>query len=179
MKQLADKLENYTPLLKERWDEGWPAFQGYYELNNEKYSLGPPAGKYSGEFANIVLKEKYGGRSIKLDLFEHTGYQYNPVPEEVACMALKMLSEEKDAFEDIGDYTITRRYGVDYQSNLNQIYVEKEGGYVIYIGWRNGELVQNISDEGKNIDTVFGKHNIFDISGYYEARNFGFSWHKE
>ena len=57
--------------------------------------------------------------------------------------------------------------------------VEDKGEIVISIGWRNGEHVQNIRDEGKNIDTIFGKHNIFDISGYYEARNFGFSWHKE
>jgi len=130
---------------------------------------------------SIYLKEEYGGNKQRLypDIYEYVEYAYEPVPEEVACMALKMLSKEKEDFKEIGEYTIHRRFEVDYQDNRNELDVSFRGEYVIYIGWGNGEHVQTIRDEGKNIDTLFGEHNIFDISGYYDARNFGFNWHKE
>ena len=170
-------MKNYTPLLKERWDKGWPAFQEYYEL------IPPNRMEHVEKDFRIYLKEEYGGKGKKQrtypDIYESVVYYYKPVPEEVACMALKMLSEEKKAIKEIGDYTIIRRFEVDYQYNLNELDVSFRGEYVINIAWSNGEHVQNITDEGKNIDTIFGKHNIFDISGYYEARNFGFTWHKE
>jgi hypothetical protein len=166
-------MKNYTPLLKERWDKGWPAFKEYYTVNHND------GGNYNTFRVN--LKEEYGGKKQRLysDIYELVDYSYEPVPEEVACMALKMLSEENEAFKIIGDYTISRKFEVDYQDNVNELDILFRGEYVISISWRHGEHVQNIRDEGKNIDTLFGEHNIFDISGYYEARNFGFSWHKE
>ena len=167
-------MKNYTPLLKERWDKGWPAFKEYYTVNQAVDDRLP-----FKDF-RVLLKDKYGGNQrFYDDIYESVDYSYKPVPEEVACMALKMLSEENEAFKIIGDYTISRKFEVDYQDNVNELDILFRGEYVISISWRNGEHVQNIRDEGKNIDTIFGKHNIFDISGYYEARNFGFSWHKE
>ena len=164
-------MRNYTPLLKERWDKGWPAFTEYYGTD---YS-----DKENERDFVIYLKERYGGGRNALNFEESVYFLYTPVPEEVACMALKMLSEERRRIKKIGNYTIIRRFEVDYQYNLNELDVSFRGEYVINIAWSNGEHVQNITDEGKNIDTIFGKHNIFDISGYYEARNFGFTWHKE
>lgn len=169
-------MKNYTPLLKERWDKGWPAFKEYYTFNQAVDDRLP-----FKDF-RVLLKDKYGGNQRLFDdIYESVDYSYKPVPEEVACMALKMLSEEKNSSKEIGGYKIYRRFGVDYQDNVNELEIwnVERGGTDVRLGWRNGEHVQNIRDEGKNIDTVFGKHNIFDISGYYEARNFGFSWHKE
>ena len=176
-------MKNYTPLLKERWDKGWPAFQEYYEL------IPPNRMEHVEKDFRIYLKEEYGGRGKSndyyVDIFENVVYYYEPVPEEVACMALKMLSEEKEAFKEIGDYTIHRRFKVDYEYNLNELDVSFRGEYVIHISWGNGENVRNVYDEDEegrltSIDVIFGEHNIFDISGYYEARNtFGFNWHKE
>ena len=171
-------MRNYTPLLKERWDKGWPAFKEYYTFNHED---SPPFKGFT-----VTLKEEYGGRkqSDYPDIYENVVVNYEPVPEEVACMALKMLSEEKEAFKQIGEYTISRRFKVDYQYNLNELDVSFRGEYVIYLAWANGENVQNVYDEDeegrlRSIDVIHGKHNIFKISGYYEARNFCFNWHKE
>jgi len=168
-------MKNYTPLLKERWDKGWPAFH--------KYFIGIGTNQVNQKGYKIDLKEKYGGGRWNTNIEESVYFKYTPVPEEVACMALKMLSKEKDDFKEIGDYSITRIYVVNYQGNHNEIRVSIGGKLVILIGWGNGENVQNVYDEDeegrlRSIDVIHGKHNIFKISGYYEARNFGFSWHK-
>ena len=98
-------------------------------------------------------------------------------------MALKMLSEERRQVKKIGNYTISRLWSVDYQQNTNVIEIDYDDETYILIGWENAENVQNVyveDEEGRltSIDVIFGKHNIFEISGYYEARNFGFTWHK-
>jgi len=166
-------MKNYTPLLKERWDKGWPAFQEYYEKPIDWQTD-------ASLTVEIKLKRKYGGRSSRFaDLREVIECYYTPVPEEVACMALKMLSKEKEDFTEIGDYTIHRKFQVDYQDNVNELDISFKNEYAILISWRNAENVQNIIDADKDMDTIFGEHNIFVISGYYEARNFGFNWHKE
>ena len=179
MKQFADKLKNYNLLLKEKWRKKWPAFQGYY-MGESKGGWNKTVEAPRKVFS-VYLKEEYGGNKQRLypDIYEYVEYAYEPVPEEVACMALKMLSKEKEDFKEIGEYTIHRKYEVDYQGNENELDVSFRGEYVILIGWGSGEHVQSIRDEGKNIDTIFGEHNIFDISGYYDAKNFGFNWHKE
>lgn len=171
-------MKNYNLLSKERWDKGWPAFTEYYETD---YS-----DKENEKEFYIYLKEKYGGDRVSKNIEEGVYFQYTPVPEEVACMALKMLSEERRQGKEIGNYSITRQWSIDYQRNSNfiEIYDEDSGKYSIQIGWENGELVQNVYDEDEegrltSIDVIHGEHNIFDISGYYEARNFGFTWHKE
>ena len=46
-------MRNYTPLLKERWDKGWPAFTEYYGTD---YS-----DKENERDFVIYLKERYGG----------------------------------------------------------------------------------------------------------------------
>jgi len=98
-------------------------------------------------------------------------------------MALKMLSEEREYATMVGDYVILRKWQVDYQNNINKIGIKIGKDLVISIGWENGENVRNVYDEDEegrltSIDVIFGEHNIFDISGYYDARNFGFNWHK-
>ena len=169
-------MKNYTPLLKERWDKGWPAFQ--------KYFMGRETDKENEKGYKIYLKEEYDGSMEYSNFREYSNYKYTPVPEEVACMALKMLSEEREYSTMVGDYVILRNWQVDYETNINSIGIRIGNEYVIGIGWENGELVQIPYDEDeegryKTIDLIRGEHNIFDISGYYEARNFGFNWHKE
>ena len=168
-------MRNYTPLLKERWDKGWPAFTEYYGTD---YS-----DKENERDFVIYLKERYGGGRNALNFEENVYSLYTPVPEEVACMALKMLSEERRQVKKIGNYTISRLWSVDYQQNTNVIEIDYDDETYILIGWENAENVQNVyveDEEGRltSIDVIFGKHNIFEISGYYEARNFGFTWHK-
>ena len=168
-------MKNYTPLLKERWDKGWPAFKEYYGTD---YS-----DKENERDFVIYLKEKYGGNRANTNFHERINYKYTPVPEEVACMALKMLSEEREYATIVGDYVILRKWQVDYQNNINRIGIKIGKDLVISIGWENGEYVQNVYDEDeegrlRSIDLIRGEHNIFDISGYYGAKHtFGFNWH--
>ena len=172
-------MKNYTPLLKERWDKGWPAFKQYYSVK-QRVDDGFPYKSF-----RVSLKDKYGDKQgLYDDIYEIVDYSYKPVPEEVACMALKMLSEEKNSSKEIGGYMIYRRFEVDYQDNVNELEIWGGSGGTVILGWRNGELVQTPYDEDeegryKTIDLIRGEHNIFDISGYYEAREFGFNWHKE
>ena len=53
--------------------------------------------------------------------------------------------------------------------------VEKDKPFSIHLLWSNGEFFTGIYDENDNrIDTS----GINKYSGYYDAREFGFSWHE-
>ena len=80
-------------------------------------------------------------------------------------------------FEHDGvEWLITRSFNFDYQYNNNELSIVERGKpFSIHLSWSNGESFFGIYDENNNrIDTS----GINKYSGYYDAREFGFSWHE-
>jgi hypothetical protein len=181
LKNMANKLSSYKLLLEERWEAGWPAFQEYYRII--------PAGDASNVFA-LTLKDEYSRSSWEnWDLFETKKYLFNPIPEEIACKALDILkNHEQTSMEyDTGksykfkDWNIERNLNWDYQHNINSLkIIDPQGNTQIHLSWGNGEDTRLIRKPGSSdtVDTTFGGYNIYKISGYYDARKFGCSWHE-
>ena len=190
LEHLYNVLKNYNLLLKERWESNWPAFQQYYEVtvNNEKTN--------SSEFVIAIKNEhSWGGKRFNswrdADIHEVTDYKYNPIPEPIACKALEILEVHAQTDSEYGTekeyefngWKIYRDYNWDYQRNLNSIkIVDPQNVIQIHLSWANGEDNGAIYPNGNSSDsvnTVSGEHNIYRISGYYDARNFGFTWHEK
>ncbi len=189
LEHLYNVLKNYNLLLKERWESNWPAFQQYYEVtdNNEKTN--------SSEFA-ILIKDEHssGGKRYdwkSADIYEYTNYKYNPIPEPIACKALEILEVHARTDTEYGSekeyefngWKIYRDYNWDYQRNENSIkIVDPQNVIQIDLSWANGEdngIIYPNGNSSNSLNTVGGEHNIYKISGYYDARNFGFTWHEK
>ena len=91
------------------------------------------------------------------------------------------------------NWKIKRHVNWNYQDNRNtiEIYTADDDFHldsiyspnrIVIIGWRNGEdtsLIEN--DVGGFIETHGPEdegNNVYYISGYYQGRNAGMSWHK-
>jgi len=182
LQQMANKLKNYNLLLEERWKAGWPRYAEYFESTESK----SPSSKIFQLFKKGVDYSQY---------FEQTRFTYNPIPEPVACKALEILESHQRTQSDGGgdensktynfehdgvDWRIIRSFNFDYQDNNNSLLIVADVGeyknrLFILLEWGNGEFFTGIYDENDNrIDTS----GINKYSGYYDAREFGFSWHK-
>lgn len=180
LQQMANKLKNYNLLLKQRWEAGWPQHQEYFEIESDKQRA-----DYSS--FEILVKEENKFTSLDQYIFEATIFKYNPIPENVACRVLEILEETPQTDKEYNSavifefegYTIYRDFNLDYQNNVNRLVVtspnKKEE---IELSWANGEDIGLVRRGGRDINLVMGSNNIYRISGYYDAREFGFSWHK-
>ncbi len=187
LEEMANKLENYNLLLEERWNAGWSDFAEYYKPIPTNLHL-----TNWQEFA-VKIKNKYRGYTAyvdtHIDIYEHKEVYFNPIPEDVACEALRILnthqrtSTDYDSAKhyDYNGWTIIRDYNEDYQRNRNGIEIaDPDGASQISIYWGNGEDNGSIHDPN-NPDLYLydaSERNIYRISGYYDAQEFGFSWHK-
>ena len=183
LKEFADKLRNYNILLKERWEAGWPneeiqeLFGGEIKVNH------PDMNSW-----RLVDKSKEGDRFGYEVMYEATSFTYEEIPENVACKVLEILdghppSEDNDGdlLDNIDGWGIQREYIVGYPANTNVVSVySPSSSRVIQLGWSNWEnmTTKNINGEHVVIATGAGNHNIYHVSGYYEARKFGNNWHK-
>lgn len=185
LKEMVDKVENYNLLLRERWELGWPEHSEYFQ------PLEPNANK--GLFV-VNLKDKYRWGGTKpdwetWDFYEEKETTFTEIPEDIACEALRILETHEQTnlpYNSFKRYTynnwaIIRDYNFDYQRNINYLRIDNPSGATpIVIKWENGEDLSGIYEEGsaRGIDVVRSSANIYRISGYYDARDFGFNWHK-
>jgi hypothetical protein len=180
LQEWARKLKNYTLLLKERYYDNELMVKHfkvdtnkkddnmkYFEIHQKQSSQEPP----------IYPNEPY--------LYEATHFIYHPVPENVACKAIDMLkksttgdyrSEDK---AEIDGYKIVIENYHEYQDNQTSIrIIAKDRKKSVRIGWSNGENLDSGSNSFKeDFPRGIGK-SVFHVSGFYEAREFGYSWWK-
>jgi len=186
LQKMYNKLKNYNLLLRQRWEAGWPRYAEYFDAKrNERDEI-------SSRFT-IYEKPKKGELDNFFAVFhERTDFIYNPVPEPVACKALEILKSHQRTYSDGGSidshkthyfehdgvtWKIVRSFNFDYQDNHNKLVIMKEEEWppLIRLEWGNGESFFGIYDKNnKRIDTS----GINKYSGYYDAREFGFSWHE-
>jgi len=180
LQKMANKLKNYNLLLKQRWEAGWPQHQDYFEIEEDKQKA---------DYSLFIIEVKEENKFTSLDqyIYESTAFKYNPIPENVACRVLEILEEtprtereySSPKIFEVEGYTIYRDFNFDYQNNVNKLIVtspnKKEE---IRLSWSNGEDTGLVRLGGRDINLAIGSNNIYRISGYYDARDFGFSWHK-
>lgn len=182
LQQMANKLKNYNLLLKQRWEAGWPKHQEYYEISRDEKDA---------EFSmfEIKVKREHRGYSTDSYMFESTISIYNPIPEEVACKALELLETAPRTNLEYGSaqstifngFELIRNFNFDYQYNVNRLLViDPQGVEKIKLGWINGEDTAFVHPYGsrRSVNLATGTNNLYVISGYYDAREFGFSWHE-
>tara|TARA_B100000963_G_scaffold135474_3_gene117833 strand:- start:2030 stop:2674 length:645 start_codon:yes stop_codon:yes gene_type:complete len=180
LQQMANKLKNYNLLLEERWKAGWPRNAEYFEIIEDN---NPAVNKKNFSLSQKKLNKQFS------EFFESAKFLYNPVPEPVACKALEILKSHQRNESAVGDtykiydfehdgvdWEIMRSFNFDYQYNINELIIAEKGKpFSIILSWSNGEFFTGIYDENDNkIDTM----GIYKYSGYYDAREFGFSWHE-
>lgn len=182
LQKMANKLKNYNLLLEERWKAGWPQYQEYFEIDRDEKDA---------EFSMFEIKVKGEHRIYSTDsyMFESTTSIYNPIPEEVACKALELLETAPRTNLEYGftqstifnGFELIRHFNFDYQYNVNRLLViDPQGVEKIKLGWINGEDTGFIHPYGgsQSLNLAMGSNNIYVKSGYYDAREFGFSWHE-
>ena len=188
LEEMANKLENYNILLEERWNAGWSNFSEYYEPIIREYSTADGGVHYS---FGLKIKDEYNAYSLPdnhLDIYEQKEVIFNPIPEDVACEALRILNTHQKTTTDYdserqyryNDWFITRDYNEDYQRNTNSIEIaDPDGALQISLHWGNGEDNGTIDDPNNPDLYQYGREpNLYKISGYYDAMQFGFNWHK-
>ena len=188
LEELANKLKNYNILLEERWNAGWSDFSEYYEPLVTKHSTADTVEAFY-QFG-LKIKDEYSIHSFSnhLDLHENKEVIFNPIPEDVACEALRILNtHQKTSMEydseqhyDYKGWFIVRDYNQDYQRNRNSIEIaDPDGALQISLHWGNGEDNGTIEDPNNPDVFQYGRErNLYRISGYYDAWDFGFNWHK-
>ncbi len=181
LQQMANKLKNYNLLLRKKWEAGWPQHQEYFELENDEQ-------KANSSFFVIKVKEENKFTSLEQYIFESTTSIYNPIPESVACKVLEILEEtpqtdkeyESAIFIEFEGYKIYRDFNFNYQYNVNKLVVTPPNGKdEIELSWTNGEHTGLVLGVGRRqVNLATGSNNIYRTSGYYDGRDFGFSWHR-
>ena len=182
LQQMANKLKNYNLLLKQRWEAGWPQYQEYFEIDRDKKNA-------NGSLFEIKVKGEHRKFSHDSYIFESVTFRYNPIPEEVACKVLEILEDTPQTNLEFGSeitysfngFEISRDFNFDYQYNANKLVVKDPQGVVkIRLSWINGEDTGLIYPYGgsESVNLARGSNNIYVKSGYYDAREFGFSWHE-
>tara|TARA_R100000734_G_C3313572_1_gene104898 strand:- start:1290 stop:1940 length:651 start_codon:yes stop_codon:yes gene_type:complete len=177
LQEWARKLKNYTLLLKERYYDNELMVKHFkvdenkrddnvnsFEIHQKQSSQAPP----------IYPTEYY--------LYEKTHFRYEPVPENVACKAIDMLKKSttgdygSDDKAEIDGYKIVIENYHEYQSNSAGIIIMYEDKRLVAIGWSNGE---NLTSGSNSFEEDFPRgrgKSAFNVSGFYEAREFGYSW---
>ncbi len=172
----ARKLKNYSLLLKERYN-GNELLKKHFVLHEDMtHAL---ATRF--EILQKPTSKEYGWESHAY-LYEATEHRYQPVPENVACKAIDMLNKSttgdyhSEDREEIDGYNIVIYNYHEYQSNTASLTILKDKMELVSIGWSNGE---ELSTGTNSFDEDFARgtpNNVYRVSGYYDARNFGYSW---
>ena len=172
----ARKLKNYSLLLKERYN-GNELLKKHFAVFKEEQN---------DRAKNFTIRQKPTSKDFDSGshayLYEETYYKYEPVPENVACKAIDMLkksttgdygSEDK---EEIDGYSIVIDSFYEYQSNATSLVISKDKMQLVVIGWSNGEDL-SIGTDSYYEDFERGTpNNVYQVSGFYDARKFGYSW---
>ncbi len=181
LQRMANKLKNYNLLLRQRWKAGWPQNQKYFEIERDEQ-------RADFSFFGLKVKEENKFTSLKQYIFESAASIYNPIPENVACKVLEILEETPQTDKEYGSaitiefegYIIYRDFNFNWQYNVNRLEVTSPSGKnEIMLSWTNGEdtgLVRGVG--GETVNLARGSNNIYRTSGYYDARESGFNWHK-
>ncbi|MDA8843763.1 hypothetical protein N9O19_05595 [Euryarchaeota archaeon] len=172
----ARKLKNYSLLLRERYN-GNELLKKHFAVFKEEQN---------DRAKNFTIRQKPTSKDFDSGshayLYEETYYKYEPVPENVACKAIDMLkksttgdygSEDK---EEIDGYSIVIDSFYEYQSNTTSLVISKDKMQLVVIGWSNGEDL-SIGNDSYYEDFERGTpNNVYQVSGFYDARKFGYSW---
>ena len=173
----ARKLKNYSLLLKERYN-GNELLKKHFVVFN--------LGEQNDRRKKFTILQKrtskeYGWNSNAY-LYEETDYKYEPVPENVACKAIDMLKKsttgdyDSEDREEIDGYSIVIYNYHEYQSNTASLTILKDKMELVVIGWSNGEDLSIGSDSYNEDFDRETPNNVYRVSGYYDARKFGYSW---
>lgn len=172
----ARKLKNYSLLLRERYN-GNELLKKHFAVFKEEQN---------DRAKNFTILQKPTSKDFDSGshayLYEETYYKYEPVPENVACKAIDMLkksttgdygSEDK---EEIDGYSIVIDSFYEFQSNTTSLVISKDKMQLVVIGWSNGEDL-SIGNDSYYEDFERGTpNNVYQVSGFYDARKFGYSW---
>lgn len=172
----ARKLKNYSLLLKERYNSN-ELLKKHFVVSREKQN---------DRRKKFTILQKRTSKDYGWDshayLYEETQHKYEPVPENVACKAIDMLKKsttgdyDSEDREEIDGYSIVIYNYHEYQANTTLLTIVKDKMELVVIGWSNGEDLSTGTDS-YNEDFERGTpNNVYRVSGYYEARNFGYSW---
>jgi len=172
----ARKLKNYSLLLRERYN-GNELLKKHFAVFKEEQN---------DRAKNFTILQKPTSKDFDSGshayLYEETYYKYEPVPENVACKAIDMLkksttgdygSEDK---EEIDGYSIVIDSFYEYQSNTTSLVISKDKMQLVVIGWSNGEDLSAGNDSYYEDFERGTPNNVYQVSGFYDARKFGYSW---
>jgi len=172
----ARKLKNYSLLLRERYN-GNELLKKHFAVFKEEQN---------DRAKNFTILQKPTSKDFDSGshayLYEETYYKYEPVPENVACKAIDMLkksttgdygSEDK---EEIDGYSIVIDSFYEYQSNTTSLVISKDKMQLVVIGWSNGEDLSAGTDSYYEDFERGTPNNVYQVSGFYDARKFGYSW---
>ena len=172
----ARKLKNYSLLLKERYN-GNELLKKHFVVSKDEQN--DRTNKFTLHQKRTSKEYDYGSNS---PLYEETYYKYEPVPENVACKAIDMLKKsttgdyDSEDREEIDGYSIVIYNYHEYQSNTTSLTILKDKMELVEIGWSNGE---DLSTGTNSYDEDFERgtpNNVYQLSGYYEAKKFGYTW---
>jgi len=172
----ARKLKNYSLLLRERYN-GNELLKKHFAVFKEEQN---------DRAKNFTILQKPTSKDFDSGshayLYEETYYKYEPVPENVACKAIDMLkksttgdygSEDK---EEIDGYSIVIDSFYEFQSNTTSLVISKDKMQLVVIGWSNGENLSAGTDSYYEDFERGTPNNVYQVSGFYDARKFGYSW---
>jgi len=172
----ARKLKNYSLLLRERYN-GNELLKKHFAVFKEEQN---------DRAKNFTIRQKPTSKDFDSGshayLYEETYYKYEPVPENVACKAIDMLkksttgdygSEDK---EEIDGYSIVIDSFYEFQSNTTSLVISKDKMQLVVIGWSNGEDLSAGTDSYYEDFERGTPNNVYQVSGFYDARKFGYSW---
>jgi len=172
----ARKLKNYSLLLRERYN-GNELLKKHFAVFKEEQN---------DRAKNFTILQKPTSKDFDSGshayLYEETYYKYEPVPENVACKAIDMLkksttgdygSEDK---EEIDGYSIVIDSFYEFQSNTTSLVISKDKMQLVVIGWSNGEDLSAGTDSYYEDFERGTPNNVYQVSGFYDARKFGYSW---
>jgi len=172
----ARKLKNYSLLLRERYN-GNELLKKHFAVFKEEQN---------DRAKNFTIRQKPTSKDFDSGshayLYEETYYKYEPVPENVACKAIDMLkksttgdygSEDK---EEIDGYSIVIDSFYEFQSNTTSLVISKDKMQLVVIGWSNGENLSAGTDSYYEDFERGTPNNVYQVSGFYDARKFGYSW---
>jgi len=171
----ADKLKNYTLLLKERFFSN-ELLQKHFKLKDD--SIGDSEKAFEIIQKSTSKEYDYGTEN---QLYEAVYYKYKPVPEKVACKAIDMLKKSTTGNfssddKEIDGYKIIIENYHEYQVNTTALTIIKDKTQFVMIGWSNGEDLSVGSDSYDEDFKRGNPTNVYRVSGYYDAQKFGYSW---
>lgn len=173
----ARKLKNYSLLLKERYNGNELLKKHFTVFDDMTHAL---ATRF--EIVQKPTSKEYD--TSHAYIYEETYYKYEPVPEKVACKAIDMLNKSttgdyhSEDTEEIDGYRIVIYNYYEYQANTALLAIFKDKMELVSIGWSNGEELGQGTDSYWEDFERGTPNNAYRVSGFYDAREFGYSWWK-